>query len=149
MAKRNLGGWLALWLCILLWSGSVYSNDEILALISHKDTQHLDLSTFKQIYALKQKLLPNGARVRITVLPPTFKETVVFSDKLFNFYPYQLFRIWDTQVFSGKASMPYEVPTVQQLIEYVANTQNAVGYVIVKPEELERLKEQVNVVETL
>ena len=51
---------------------------------------------------------------------PTFQQSLIF--------PYQLRSAWDRLVFSGIGQAPIRVNSVEEMLDRVANTPGAIGY---------------------
>jgi hypothetical protein len=115
--------------------------------ISHPQNNSITLSDIKRLYSLSRKLLPNGDRAALAVLPLKNKESVNAFRFLLGLYPYQLQRKWDRAVFSGKGSQPDVFADSAALVEYVQNNKGAIGYVLVADnKELITLQEAVHVI---
>lgn len=121
------------------------ADQNVPVLITNKQIGELSTEQIKSFYTLQRKLLPNGNTVKPTMLPLSHEHTVRFTQSLFGFYPYQLSRIWDRRIFTGKAQTPIEFETPQALLRFVSETDNAVGYLYVAQGDLAKLKEAVNV----
>lgn len=115
--------------------------------ISHPQVTSITISDVKRLYSLSRKLLPNGDRAALCVLPLKNKESVDAFRFLLGLYPYQLQRKWDRAVFSGKGAQPDVFEDSAALVEHVKNNKGAIGYVLVADnKELITLQEAVNVI---
>ncbi len=72
---------------------------------------------------------PDRQAIRVFVLPDDHPLHRDFSKAVLRLFPYQLRRVWDRQVFSGTGRAPVMVATEQELVERVAATPGAIGYV--------------------
>ncbi|MGB3727108.1 MAG: hypothetical protein WA981_15270 [Glaciecola sp.] len=120
---------------------------KIVVIISHLDTTNIEISDIKQLYSMKRKLLPDGNRAVLTMLPIDTKESVYAFKYLIGLYPYQMQRIWDRAVFSGKGTSPSVFTSSSEIVSYIANNTNTIGFTAVNTQsELSKLKEIVNVI---
>ncbi len=115
------------------------------AIISSSDVETLTLDQLKNVYSLKQKLLPNAAPVKLVQLPLNNKTTQEFTRYLFELYPYQLQRIWDRQVFSGRARAPKILDTESKVFAHLATSSNTIAYVSANSALFIEYKGKVNV----
>lgn len=100
----------------------------------------------QRYFSLRQKLLPNNNPVTLVRLPMDDNVTTQFTSRVFDVYPYQLQRIWDRQVYSGKANAPEAVQSEQELIGIIAITPNSLGYISASTPIPDQLKGKVNVI---
>ena len=109
----------------------------------------IDLINERQIqryFTLQKKLLPDNASISLFRLPMGDTTTLEFSNRVFGFYPYQLQRIWDRQVYSGKAKPPAVANDENELIQQIASTPHALGYISTSTPIPEELKGKINVI---
>jgi ABC-type phosphate transport system substrate-binding protein len=110
--------------------------------IANKDvaTNQLSLITARSIFAMRQTRWPDGMPVRVFVLPDDNPVNSAFCKEILNLYPYQLRQTWDRQVYSGTGQAPTIVGTEKEMVERVASTSGAIGYVRkVKPHDAVRV----------
>ena len=100
----------------------------------------------KSLFSLQQKMLPNNQRVNLIHLPMSDETSFVFARHLFDFYPYQLQRLWDRQIYSGRAVSPKEMSDEKQVFEHIRSTLNTVGYVAAKSPLLEVYAKEVKII---
>ncbi len=72
---------------------------------------------------------PDGSAVTVFVLADRNAIHQKFTKSQLRFFPYQLRRSWDKQVFSGTGDAPIVVKNIQQMKERVAETVGSIGYV--------------------
>lgn len=118
------------------------------AIISSTDVTSLNMDQLKNVYSLKQKLLPNNAPVKLVHLPLDDKVTQAFSRQLFELYPYQLQRIWDRQVFSGRARAPKTIDSESKVFAHVSTSSGTIAYVSANSALFLEYKGKVNVLTT-
>lgn len=80
-------------------------------------------------FSLRQRLSPANRPISLVRLPLSDSTTQRFSKSLFQLYPYQLQRIWDRQIYSGKAKAPVTVESEQAMLAVVASEPDALGYI--------------------
>ncbi|MDR5901837.1 hypothetical protein [Halomonas icarae] len=139
-------GWLktALLLCLIALTGSrSVAGDQTLLLVAHADvtTQHLTRDTTRAIFAMRQRTWPDGQAVRVFVLPNGHPVHERFVKERLTVYPHQLQLAWDRMVFSGTGQAPDRVRHQTEMLERIATTPGAIGYL-----EREYLDERVQVI---
>lgn len=88
----------------------------------------LSVANARAIFGMRQVKWPDGALIRVFVLPDTHPVHGALCKERLNIYPYQLRQSWDRLVYSGMAQAPTEVATEAELIAKVAATPGAIGY---------------------
>lgn len=91
-------------------------------------TSRLSLVQAKALFSMRQTRWPDGKRAWVFVLPDAHPVHSAFSKEILNLYPYQLRQTWDRQVYSGTGQAPMEVATEEEMLERVASTPGAIGY---------------------
>lgn len=93
------------------------------------ETKQLSKTTARSIFAMRVHQWPDGKPIKVFVLQdqnPTHNE---FCKSILGMFPYQLRRIWDRQVFSGTGAAPVVVNSEQEMLNAVASTEGAIGYI--------------------
>lgn len=80
------------------------------------------------IFGLSLREWPDGSPIRVFALPDDNALHVAFSKNILNLFPHQLRRTWDRIVFSGRGEAPTGVKSAQEMLDRVANTPGAIGY---------------------
>ena len=146
--KAKLLGLLAL----LIMHNPSYANSTFFdksAQVAVVTSSNLSVLTEQQIrsyFTLKQKLLPNKQKVRLVHLPLSNDISKQFTRKLFELYPYQLQRLWDRQVYSGKARPPKTVDDELLVLNYLVNNDNTIGYISAQSPLIAEFKGKINVI---
>lgn len=78
---------------------------------------------------MRHKTWPNGQPVKVFVLADDAPLHRDVAKTVLGMYPYQLRRIWDRQLFSGTGQAPTVVANEAQMLQRVATTPGAIGYV--------------------
>jgi len=89
----------------------------------------LDRNQARLYFTLRLKLLDNQIPINVFVLPDDHPLHRQFAKNILGLFPYQLRQVWDRQLFSGTGQVPITVTTEQEMIERVAATPGAIGYV--------------------
>jgi ABC-type phosphate transport system substrate-binding protein len=112
-------------------------------LIAHPNVANTSLTrdTTRAIFAMRQRSWPDGQAVRVFVLPNDHPVHARFAKERLTVYPHQLQLAWDRMVFSGTGQAPSQVNTQSEMLERVATTPGALGYL-----EREYLDERVQVI---
>ena len=118
------------------------------AIIASTDVDKLSLEQLKNIYSLKQKLLPNDAQVKLIQLPLNSKTTQEFTRQLFELYPYQVQRLWDRLVFSGRARAPLIMDSESKVFAHLSTSSSTIAYVSANSSLFVEYKGKVNVIAT-
>ncbi len=115
--------------CSLLaaWSFAASAQE----LIVNKDTgiERLTRNEARLYLTMRLKSWPNGTLVKLFVLPDDNALHLQFVNSVLGLYPYQLRRAWDRQLYSGTGQAPVTVSSVDEMLERVAMTPGALGYV--------------------
>lgn len=114
-----------------------------IVVIANRDvpSSQLDRDSLRSIFAMHQRIWPDGQAANVFVLPNETNLHVAFTKKCLSVFPHQLQLAWDRMVFSGTGKAPLQVHTQQVMLETVVSTPGAIGYI-----EKEYLDERVQVV---
>ncbi|WP_108445492.1 hypothetical protein [Halomonas denitrificans] len=134
---------LVLTILMLLGSTMASAQEMALAVVAHPDvtTQHLTRDTTRAIFAMRQRTWPDGQAVRVFVLDNNHPVHARFAKEQLAVYPHQLQLAWDRMVFSGTGQAPNRVQDQQEMLERIATTPGALGYL-----EREYLDDRVQVI---
>ena len=88
----------------------------------------LTLASARAIFGMRQVKWPDGTPIRVFVLPDEHATHGAVCKEKLNLFPYQLRQSWDRQVYSGMAQAPIEVTSEEELLNKVATTPGAIGY---------------------
>lgn len=134
---------LLLGLVAVLLPVTCLADDGPVVMIAHPgvDGAELQRDGARAIFAMRQRLWPNGQAVHVFVLPNGDSVHARFVKKRLGVYPHQLQLSWDRVVFSGTGQAPVRVSTQSEMLEQVAGTPGALGYI-----EKELLDDRVQVV---
>ncbi|MCE8042211.1 hypothetical protein HBJ58_08635 [Halomonas desiderata] len=130
-------------LLVALLPPSVHAEERQVVLIAHPQVANTALTrdTTRAIFAMRQRSWPDGQAVRVFVLPNNHPVHARFAKERLTVYPHQLQLAWDRMVFSGTGQAPSQVDNQIEMLERVATTPGALGYL-----EREYLDDRVQVV---
>ncbi|WP_217873751.1 hypothetical protein [Billgrantia desiderata] len=130
-------------LLVALLPPSVHAEERQVVLIAHPQVANTSLTrdTTRAIFAMRQRSWPDGQAVRVFVLPNNHPVHARFAKERLTVYPHQLQLAWDRMVFSGTGQAPSQVVNQIEMLERVATTPGALGYL-----EREYLDDRVQVV---
>ncbi|MDN3558187.1 hypothetical protein [Halomonas maura] len=122
---------------------SAMAQDADVLLVANADveTHRLTRDTTRAIFAMRQRTWPDGQAARVFVLPNSHPVHARFVKGRLSVYPHQLQLAWDRVVFSGTGQAPNRVRTQAEMLEQIASTSGALGYV-----EREYLDDRVQVI---
>lgn len=122
---RRLGiAFVLSWLCLC----SQAEGQEVI--VNRSVTERfLSQSELRAIFSMRLRQWPDGKPIRVFVLPDDNDLHILFAKKILNTFPHQLKRTWDLLVFSGTGQSPTRVGSEREMIEMVATTPGAIGYV--------------------
>lgn len=134
---------LALTLVLALHSLPAAADEQRVVLIAHPQVaiSALTRDTTRAIFAMRQRSWPDGRAVRVFVLPNDHPVHARFAKERLTVYPHQLQLAWDRMVFSGTGQAPNQVNSQSEMLERVATTPGALGYL-----EREYLDDRVQVI---
>ena len=125
---RNILQSIAL-ICILGTFSSAYASQEYDVVINpHVIDKNLSLNTLRAIFGMRMQTWQDGTKIRVFVLSDDEPLHQRFSKGILRVFPYQLRSAWDRLVFSGIGQAPIKVNSAEEMLEKVANTPGAIGY---------------------
>ena len=86
-------------------------------------------SGVRALFTMRLSRWPDGMPVQVFVLPDQDVTHFDFAKGVLGVLPQQLRRAWDRAVFSGTGQAPTEVLDESEMLDRVAETPGAVGYV--------------------
>ena len=88
----------------------------------------LSVNSLRSIFSMHLKTWPDGTKIRVFVLPDDDPLHQIVSKEKLNVFPYQLRSTWDRLVFSGTGQAPTKVNSNEEMLNRIANTPGAIGY---------------------
>ena len=106
------------------------------------NTRSLSSNSLRAIFGMRQQTWPDGTPIKVFVLADDAPLHNSFSKEKLNAFPYQLRQAWDRLVFSGTGQAPIKVSSSEEMLDKVASTPGAIGYL-----EKTKISERVNVLQ--
>lgn len=125
------------------------ADNKVLIILVSDNITDINIETVGNLYSFRQKFMPNNQKVKLTHLPMNSEDTIGFTQKVFDYYPYQLKRLWDQAIFSGTARSPKNFTTHKDLLTFIKNNNNAIGYLFINESDVAKIKEEYNVIATI
>jgi len=118
------------WLAAAVWPWPVQANPT-LSVLTNESVVDSELSsrTLRLFFSMRVAEWSDGQNTRVFVLPDDHPAHVTLCRQILKRFPYQLRRDWDRQVFSGTGQAPIEVGSVEEMLQRLAETPGAVGYI--------------------
>jgi ABC-type phosphate transport system substrate-binding protein len=89
----------------------------------------LNKEEVKNIFIGKKTRWDDNEKINFVTLPKSDETHRVFLKKFVKRTPAQYSRHWKKQIFTGKGKKPKSFQTEKGLLEYVASTKGAIGYI--------------------
>jgi ABC-type phosphate transport system substrate-binding protein len=103
------------------------------------DRSELELKDVRAIFTMKKRLWSDGQPIQVYVLNSEQSSHREFCKKVLGVFPRQLQSIWHRLVYSGTGQAPIELSSEQEMIDVIASTKGAIGYI-----KQENTHEQIN-----
>jgi len=88
----------------------------------------------RAVFMMRQRFWPNGEQIKVFTLSDSDLLHKDFVKNNLNMFPHQLRRIWDRMLFSGTGAIPVQLNSEQEMIDKIANTPYAIGYLNGRPD---------------
>lgn len=85
-------------------------------------------SHLRGIFGLRADKWPDNQPIKVFVLADNNPIHIGFVKSVLGIYPYQLRQSWDRLVYSGFAQSPTLVDNEQEMLQRIAETPGAIGY---------------------
>jgi ABC-type phosphate transport system substrate-binding protein len=106
----------------------VAAGEVVLAVNPSVSAHSVTRSFARAMFGMRVPQWPNGGDTKIYVLPDNNPLHEAFCKEVLDIFPYQLRTAWDRQVFSGTGQAPVEVESEEDMLEHIAATPGAIGY---------------------
>ncbi|RCU51798.1 MULTISPECIES: phosphate ABC transporter substrate-binding protein [Corallincola] len=117
-----------LWVVSLLCLAS-FSAQSAVVLIGNPAADELSKSDAKKLFLGKMKSVPGGGKAVLVELQDGNPLRIEFHDKVTGKSESQLQSYWSRLIFTGKASAPAQMTSIDQVKQKVAANTGAVGYI--------------------
>lgn len=100
-------------------------------LIAHPDVgvESMSVNEARLYITMRLRTWPDETPVTVFVLPDDSPVHDRFTRDALRLFPYQLRRVWDKQLFAGTGQVPVTVSTESEMLQRVATTPGALGYI--------------------
>ena len=130
MRKRLLHAWAGTLLCATLLGLPWPACAELVVIVNPQSgVDQLTRSQVINIFLGNHREFPNGLRARPFDLPTGNPDKELFYRGLVNRDLNQMAAYWSRLVFAGSTSPPVQAGDTQEVIQAVATSRNAIGYV--------------------
>jgi len=119
---------LAAALLFIVISSDVYAEPISVIANSSVTFEQLKLKDLRSIYTMKKRLWAEGEPVSVFVYSGDNSIHKAFCRELLKVFPRQLESVWYRLVYSGTGASPIRVNSEAEMLERVANTPGAIGY---------------------
>lgn len=124
--------WPALLLAVSLYATSSLAgaNEPAMIVITAPSSSEntIPRSTLRAIFGMRLHKWPDGTPVKVYVFSDDASAHAAFSKEVLQVFPHQLRQAWDRLVFSGLGQYPEQVSSAQEMLDKVASTPGAIGY---------------------
>jgi ABC-type phosphate transport system substrate-binding protein len=107
---------------------------ELIANINLADG-YLSRNEARLFFTMRLQHWTDNQPLRVFVLPDDNPNHKIFVKTVLGMFPYQLRRIWDRQLFSGTGQVPITVNSEAEMLQRVASTPGAIGYISEVPRD--------------
>lgn len=120
---------------VFLWHDNALSANEPFIIIANRDVpaETLSRNDLKDIFLGVEIVWKNSQEIRLCTLKESDIHTK-FTRQIANKTTQQFKAWWKKRLFLGQGSVPPEFDGENELIDYVANTKGAIGYVSAAPQ---------------
>lgn len=113
----------------LLLADKTLANGDYEVVIHPETTQKtVSKNVLRAIFSMRLKTWPDGELIKVFVLPDDHALHQKFSKERLSVFPYQLRATWDRLAFSGTGQAPTRVSSNEEMLEKIATTPGAIGY---------------------
>lgn len=139
-ARIALPAHIGLWLALLL-SAPLFAEP---VTIAHRGESYTPIQrkTLRAAFGMTLQVWPDGRPVTVFVFHDDNPLHQQFCRKVLGVLPYTLRRNWDRLLFSGAAQAPITVDSASEMLQRVATTPGAIGYI-----EKELSNDSVSIIE--
>jgi len=114
---------------LILFFVSTASYSDIVIGLHNNNLTTIDKGTLRAIFTMRLNRWENGQEITVLILDQNSKTHRDFCKQKLGVYPYQLQRILDKRVFSGRSQAPINVSSMEEMINTLLNTPGAIGYI--------------------
>lgn len=116
--------------CLLITSSATYAQQNAKVVVNNDvNITSLTRSEVRDIFTSRKQYWSGGSKITVFVLDSDTPAHQAFCRQVLNMFPYQLDRLWNQIIYSGQGERPKTVESESALINAVASTPGAIGYI--------------------
>ena len=127
-----LSGWVfAVNLALATFPASV----DAIEVVVNKSVPVTDFSAadLQAVFSMQKRNWPGQRQIKVFTLPDSSQTHSDFVKHSLGMFVHQIRRIWDRMTYSGTGVPPVELSSEEEMIEKIATTPDAIGYLSSKP----------------
>ena len=124
---------ICIFLCFSGTSAMAANQQVVIIANSSVPVDSLSHNGLREVFLGRETIWNNELMVKVVIQKESSAHTF-FTRKLMHKSPDQFYRYWREQLYLGHSSLPASFNNEKDLIEYVARTPGAIGYVSTAPE---------------
>jgi ABC-type phosphate transport system substrate-binding protein len=104
-------------------------------IVVNKSVPVTDFSSgeLQAVFSMQKQHWSGQRQIKVFTLPETSSVHQDFVKHSLHMFGHQVRRIWDRMIYSGTGVPPVELSSEEEMIEKIANTPDAIGYLSSKP----------------
>ena len=124
--KPYFGYFLAIYLSFVAFSPIALATE----IVVNKSVSTAGFSTAeaRAIFAMQKRFWQNNKQIKVFVLPDNNPVHKDFVKNILHMFPHQIRRVWERMTFTGTGAAPIMLDSEQEMIDKIANTPDAIGY---------------------
>lgn len=125
--------WLAIIGCSILTS-----HPKSVSAVEIVVNKSVPVSTFSSeelqaVFSMQKRNWSGQRQIKVFILPESSQTHQDFVKHSLSMFSHQIRRIWDRMIYSGSGAPPVEISSEKEMINKIANTPDAIGYLSSKP----------------
>ena len=113
--------------------GQQFESGAVVIAHSEVTQQALSQRQLQRIFMLKQRAWQDGQPITLIVFSSDNQRHSAFLRQHLKMFPYQLEREWNKLIYSGQSAPPVVATDPDKMLELVASTPGAIGYLVSTP----------------
>lgn len=113
---------------ILILLATSVCQAQVLIANSALSGRDLSRNEARLFFTMRLQYWGDNQPLQVFVLPDNNPEHQHFAKTVLGLFPYQLRTVWDRQLFTGTGQAPVTVGNEQEMLQRVASTPGAIGY---------------------
>jgi len=92
------------------------------------------LEDLQAVFSMQKRNWSKHRQIKVFILPESSQTHQDFVKHGLRMFSHQIRRIWDRMIYSGSGAPPVELSSEKEMINKIANTPDAIGYLSAKPD---------------